>query len=325
MRILERVQRVPGGMMVIPLLLGTVVNTFFPQALAIGGFTTGVFKGGTLTIVGLFILCSGATINVKQAGVPIYRGIILTALKFFIGLGLGMALKLAFGPAGIWGLTPLAVIAAITNSNGALYTALASEFGEPTDVGAIAILSFNDGPFLTMVALGSTGLANIPFMSLVACIVPILVGIVLGNLDEKIRSLLASGMPVLMPFCGFTLGAGMSLKNIVDAGLSGIILGLACVFFSGVVTYYIYCWIRREKTPMGAAIATTAGNAVATPAAVAVADPSLKHLVPMATAQIAAAVVITAILCPLLTTYYSMKIKKENAKKASEASQKLSG
>jgi len=316
MRILAKMKKVPGGMMVIPLLLGTVVNTFFPKALAIGGFTTGVFKGGTATIVGLFILCSGATINVKQAGVPIYRGIILTVLKFIIGLGLGVGLNLAFGPAGIWGLTPLVIIAAITNSNGALYTALASEFGEPNDVGAIAILSFNDGPFLTMVALGTTGLAQIPLMAFVACIIPLAVGIILGNLDEDIRTLLASGMPILMPFCGFTLGAGMSLTNIVHAGFSGILLGLVCIFFSGVVTFYIYNWIRREKTPMGAAIATTAGNAVATPAALAAADPSLAAIVPLATAQIAASVVITAILCPLLTTYYSMKIKKEKEKKA---------
>jgi hypothetical protein len=42
----------------------------------------------------------------------------------------------------------------------------------------------------------------------------------------------------------------------------------------------------------------------------------LKAMVPMATAQIAASVVISAILCPLLTTYYSMKIRKEKASKA---------
>ena len=83
------------------------------------------------------------------------------------------------------------------------------------------------------------------------------------------------------------------------------------VFFTGVITYYLYGIIRKEKTPMGAAIGTTAGNAVATPAALAMVDPSLESIAPLATAQIAAAVVISAILCPLLTSYYSTKIEKK--------------
>lgn len=48
-------------------------NTFIPQVLEIGGFTTGLFKTGTSTLVGLFILCSGATINFKQAAFPFTR------------------------------------------------------------------------------------------------------------------------------------------------------------------------------------------------------------------------------------------------------------
>ena len=73
MRICATMKKFPGGMMVIPLLLGCLVNTFFPQSLEIGGYTTGLFKTGTSTLVGLFILCSGATISFKQAGSPSIR------------------------------------------------------------------------------------------------------------------------------------------------------------------------------------------------------------------------------------------------------------
>ena len=93
MRLLATMKRFPAGVMVIPLLLGCTMNTFFPDALAIGGFTTGLFKNGVPTLIGLFLFCSGATIDVKMAGATVWKGVVLTALKFFIGFGLGLLLN----------------------------------------------------------------------------------------------------------------------------------------------------------------------------------------------------------------------------------------
>ena len=52
MRIKKNIDKIPGGMMAVPLLVGTVINTFFPQALQIGGFTTAVFKEGAIPLIG---------------------------------------------------------------------------------------------------------------------------------------------------------------------------------------------------------------------------------------------------------------------------------
>lgn len=324
MKICATMKKFPGGMMVIPLLVGCLVNTFIPQCLEIGGFTTALFKGGQATLVGLFIFCSGATINVKQVGQPLYKGAVLTILKLIIGVVIGFVLNKLFGPAGILGLTPFAVISAVTNSNGAIYTALAKEFGDETDVGAIAVLSLNDGPFLTMIALGTTGLASIPLLSIVAAIVPLIIGMILGNLDPDFRDLLSKGLNMILPINGFVFGANMSLVTIVKAGVPGILLGVITVLSTGVLTYYLYSAIRRKPDPMGMAIGTVGGNAVATPAAVAMADPALEPYAEAATAQTAAAVVITAILTPILTGWFSKKAAKkiaakEQAKKAKES------
>lgn len=324
MKICATMKKFPGGMMVIPLLVGCLVNTFIPQCLEIGGFTTALFKGGQATLVGLFIFCSGATINVKQVGQPLYKGAVLTILKLIIGVIIGFVLNKLFGPAGILGLTPFAVISAVTNSNGAIYTALAKEFGDETDVGAIAVLSLNDGPFLTMIALGTTGLASIPLLSIVAAIVPLIIGMILGNLDPDFRDLLSKGLNMILPINGFVFGANMSLVTIVKAGVPGILLGVITVLSTGVLTYYLYSAIRRKPDPMGMAIGTVGGNAVATPAAVAMADPALEPYAEAATAQTAAAVVITAILTPILTGWFSKKAAKkiaakEQSKKAKES------
>ena len=39
MRIYKTINKVPGGLMVVPLFIGMVINTFFPHLLKIGGFT----------------------------------------------------------------------------------------------------------------------------------------------------------------------------------------------------------------------------------------------------------------------------------------------
>lgn len=58
--IVDTLQRVPGGMMLIPPLLGSVVRTFWPGFLDLGSFTTALFKNGALPLIALLILATGA-------------------------------------------------------------------------------------------------------------------------------------------------------------------------------------------------------------------------------------------------------------------------
>ncbi|ONI47722.1 2-keto-3-deoxygluconate permease [Candidatus Epulonipiscium fishelsonii] len=313
MPILKIVKKVPGGIMVVPLLIGAIINTFFPEILNIGGFTTALFKTSASAGIGMFLFCNGAQINVREAGSSVAKGTVLTLVKFIIGAGLGLFIGSTFGMAGVFGLTPLAVIASITNSNGGLYAALAGQYGDSTDVGAISILSINDGPFFTMVALGASGLAEIPFISLIASILPIIIGFILGNLDEDLREFLKAGTVITIPFFAFPLGAGLNLFQLASAGVAGIVLGLLCTLVTGIAGYYAMKLMKSKKPAVGAAVGTTAGNAAGTPAALAEIDPNLAAVAPTATVQVAAAIIVTAICCPLLVAYLDKLERKKCA------------
>ena len=313
----KTIDKIPGGMMVVPLFLGVLVNTFFPQFLNVGGFTTALFgpKAST-TILACFMFLIGSQINFKLAPKALKKGAILISGKFIVGAGIGIFVGKVFGPAGVLGLSPLAILAALTNCNGGLYASLASQYGDETDVGAYALLSLKDGPFFTLVALGASGLAQIPIMSLVAVLIPIIIGMILGNIDSDMRAFLGSSKLLLIPFFSFPLGAGMNLETIVKAGGPGIILGIIAALTG--VGAYILLKLFKEEPIIGLATGSTAGNAVATPAAVAAADPTLAVIAATATAQVAAACVVSAIVCPFIVSYAfkmlrSNKIKKLNS------------
>lgn len=308
MKILKTVQKVPGGLMVIPLLLGVLINTICPSLLQAGGYVTALWSsGGANTIIAVFLFCVGSQIQLRTGGQVLKRGIVLLVAKFLAGASLGWAIGAIFGPAGVLGLSTLAIISAVTNSNGGLFMSLMGSFGDDTDIASQAILNINDGPFLTLVAVGASGMADIPLKSLACAIAPILVGLILGNLDKEISAFLKPGLNVLIPFFAFCLGAGISLGNLAKGGVAGIVLGVITVAWSGFVCILADKFILKRPGYAGAAVATAAGNCVATPAAVALAAPSLEPYVESATVQCAAAVIVTVILVPLLTSWAAKK------------------
>lgn len=242
---------------------------------------------------------------------PLYKGVIMTGTKFLLGVIVGLIVGKICGPEGFLGIAPFVLIATITNSNGSLYISLSSQFGNATDTGAISILSLNDGPFFTLIALGATGLANIPIKSLIAVLVPLLIGFIWGNLDKGFRDACKTAQPIVTFFMTISIGAKTDIKTILTAGASGIVLGLISAATAVIFFFVINLLLpKKERNAMGAAIGTTALNSAMTPAAVAEADPSMEGMVSMATAQCATASIITLFLCPFITAAFDKWMQK---------------
>ena len=306
--ILNFLKKIPAGMMVVPLLSGSIITTVFPNIWEIGGLTAALFSSaGTNTLLGAQLFCMGTALQVKDMPAELKRGGVLLIAKFLIGAGIGIAVGKIFGDAGFFGLSTLAIVSAVTNSNGSVYLTLMGNYGDRADAGCFPLLALNDGPFFTLVALGASGLANIPIMSLVAAIIPVALGMIIGNLDHGMRNIFAPMGTAIIPLIGFALGTGINLMNIVKGGVSGILLGLITVFAGGAFIVFCDKFITRRPGYAGWAVATTAGNAVAVPAAVALVDPALETVAATATVQVAASVVISCILVPVITNWWAKK------------------
>lgn len=175
-----------------------------------------------------------------------------------------------------------------------------------------------------MVALGASGIAKIPINALIGCVILIIIGCILGNLDDDIRKFCEPGATMMIPFFSFPLGAALSLRALITGGLPGILLGIICCLITGLAGYGVYKALSHAKPlgiehpEVGAAIGTTAGNAAATPAAVAAVDTTLLAISDVATAQVTCAVIVTAILCPLLVTWLA-KVEQKKRDAAAKA------
>ena len=93
----QTIERVPGGMMVVPLLLGALVTTFFPDTPKFFGSFTGALFTGALPILAVFYVCMGAGIDLKATPYVLKKGGALFGTKALVGIALGFVLGRMIG------------------------------------------------------------------------------------------------------------------------------------------------------------------------------------------------------------------------------------
>ncbi len=313
-RIKRAIERVPGGMMIVPLACGAILATIAPHAGEFFGSFTGALFTGALPILAVFYVCIGATISTSAIPRIVRRGGALLATKVALGVIAGLVLGHFIGIQPIaagWfaGLSTLAVVAAVNDTNGGLYMALMGQYGTPEDVAAYSAMALESGPFFTMVTLGVAGLSSFPWQTLLGAIIPFCAGLLLGNLDTEIREFLGRAAPAMIPFFAFALGANLDLHRVWQAGLAGLALGVANVLVSGALLIAADKLVGGNGTP-GIAAASTAGNAAAVPMLVAAANHQYAAAAAPATVLVASSVIVSCLLVPPLTTWWHQRVVK---------------
>lgn len=293
-----KIPRLPGDTIVYPMLIGVILNSICPQVLQMGSFFTNVV-GGTGALVGAFLFFLGASIDIKSTPKAIKKGAVIIITKIVLAIIIGLAIAFFFND-NFLGLSSLAIIGGISVANNALYSGITSEYGDDSDKGAVGITSLSVGPTVTMIVLSSAGLASVSIGPIIGSVLPLILGLALGSVSPFLKKTLSAGVTPCIIIVGFALGANMSIQQLLQGGISGILLGVITSLVVGFIT------MLADKATggsgvAGAAISSTAASAVANPAALAEVDAKYALIAPTATAQIAASVIITSFLTPLFT------------------------
>jgi len=321
MKIKQSIDKIPGGLMLVPLFIGAICHTFFPgSGKYFGSFTNGLITG-TVPILAVWFFCMGAGIDIRATGTVLRKSGTLVLTKIAVAWVVAVIAARILPGDGIQtgffaGLSTLALIAAMDMTNGGLYASIMQQYGSKEEAGAFVLMSIESGPLVTMLIMGTSGLATFEPRLFVGAVLPFIIGFALGNLDTELREYFGKASNVMIPFFAFALGNTIDLNVIGKTGLLGVMLGIGVIIVTGIPLMLADKFIGGGNGTAGLAASSTAGAAVTNPLIIGEMLPEFKAVAQAATALVATSVIVTSILVPVLTAWWSnyMKDKEQSVK-----------
>lgn len=318
MKIKQSIDRIPGGLMLVPLFIGAICHTFFPDSgKYFGSFTNGLITG-TVPILAVWFFCMGAGIDIRATGTVLRKSGTLVLTKVAVAWIVAVIAAKILPGNGIQtgffaGLSTLAIIAAMDMTNGGLYASIMQQYGSKEEAGAFVLMSIESGPLVTMLIMGTSGLATFEPRLFVGAVLPFLIGFALGNLDSELREYFGKASNVMIPFFAFALGNTIDLNVITKTGFLGILLGISVIIITGIPLMLADKFIGGGNGTAGLAASSTAGAAVTNPLIIGEMLPEFKPAAQAATTLVATSVIVTSILVPMLTAWWSNYMKSKDA------------
>jgi 2-keto-3-deoxygluconate permease len=324
---LKFMRKIPGGLLLIPMLISALVNTFAPGFLGqFGGLTEALLTAkGTGYVVGLVCFCSAAMLDIKSLGKVLKKQGVLLLVKIVVCLGLAALFMTAFGMpgvnAGVFTISALGFTVAICSINPSMYLAMVSEYGVEQDKGAFGLTGLLCVPAFPIFVFSIIRGGTLDWMPILAVLIPILLGLLIGNLDKDLAKMFGGMVGPLTPFMGWSFGAGINLIDAVkDGGVGGLVISVVYYILMVPLMLLVETKVLKESGISTLGMSSIAGLSISIPSIIALADPSLVPFAGTATAQIAFGVVLTSIITPIITQRYAKKKGLAKPKVAAEKS-----
>lgn len=308
---MKAINKVPAGTFLVPMLLSAFVYTFWPNLFQIGGLTEHIFGGGgTNGIIGAICFCSGTGIDVKKIGYALKRQGVLLLVKFVIGASLSLLFISLFGQSGVLGISALAFTIAICSINPAVYLSLMQQYGNEQDTAVYGVTGLFSIAAVPMIVYGIASGGAMDWMPVISVLVPMVAGVILGNLDPEFKTFFMPALPALTFLMGWNLGYGLNLIDALKAGGGGMILA---ILFYIISTAYLLVdrFVLKNDGTVGATFMTVAGLSVSTAGILGAIYPDvLGPYVTAAASQVLLVVVVTSVITPFIVAKLSNRENK---------------
>jgi len=260
---------------------------------------------GTNGLIGAICFCSGTGIDLRKIGYALKRQGVLLLVKFGIGVVLSLLFISLFGQTGILGINALAFTIVICSINPAVYLSIMQQYGNEQDTAVYGVTGLFSIAAVPMIVYGIASGGAINWMPVISTLVPMLAGVILGNIDSNFKSFFMPALPALTFLMGWNLGYGLNLIEALNSGFGGIILTVLFYIISGSLVLVDRVVLRNDGT-VGATFMTVAGLSVSTAGILGSIYPDvLEPFVTSAASQVLMAVVVTSIITPFIVAKLS--------------------
>lgn len=304
--------------MIVPMAIASLINTFFPKALEFGAIIDASFSSkGSLAIVGFILFFIGTQFRPEQIAPTFKRGGVLFLVKLIIPTTVSFAIIYFYGKNGFMGLSSTAIVVCLTGCNSNLYLALMEYYGDDLDILNFVLINIFGLPLIPVCILSYVDGYGVDYGIIMTIFIPLIIGAILGYFDEDIRKFTKDGNTILLPFMGFTLGAGIDLSLALQSVGAGLTLFLLFMVVNFIPLYLVDTRLLKQPGHAAAGICSAAALGMTVPLLMAEKDVSYVYNLDTAIAQIAFVVVLTAITSPLLVKFLAeSKDKRKMALKA---------
>ena len=297
-------RRVPAGTFLIPMIISMIIYSIMPDLFRIGGPTEAFFSSsGTNYIIGLLVFASGTTVDLKKIGKLLKHQGALVIFKIVIATVFSFIFLNFFGLDGIWGISGLGFVSVMLSSNPAINLSITESYGDKDDAAIYpfaVIPSLPAIPLIIMSVYINGGFGGVDWMPVISVFLPLVIGIIFGNLDKEFGKVFGAVMPASLMLLGWLLGQNMDMFEAIKSGVSGIIVTIIFMILEMPISYIFEKKVLHYEGYSAIALSTVAGVTTAVPAVVAVALPEVAKDVTSATAQVLMATIITSIVAPLI-------------------------
>lgn len=232
-------------------------------------------------------------------------------LKFTLSLVLGILFVRFFGLDGIFGISALAFITCISSLNPALYLAFAQDYGDEDDVAAFGLAEIFCMPAFPILINSISKSSTIDWTPLISILLPLIFGLIIGNLDRQMAEFFYPAITILTPFMGWSFGAGINLINAFQASFQGIIISILFYILTVPILFFYERKILKENGMTSLGISSIASLSISVPEILEASDQSISTISQTATSQLAMAVFLTSIITPIIVRKYMKKNQKD--------------